>query len=352
MKLFKKKEIDTTTLLVTRFSAMGDVAMTVPVLHCLATQHPSLRITVLTRKRLTPMFEWLPPNVEVIGVDLDNYKGVAGLERLYSQVSKRRFTAVADLHDVLRTKYLRLRFRVSGAKVEVIDKGRKAKEALIGNGDKAEQLPTTITRYADVFARLGYQLDLTGFTRLFKATPAELRELYSKVGRKLEGARWIGIAPFAAHESKVYPVSRMRQVAETLAAEGMHVFLFGAGSKEREVLESWNSERITSVCGKLSGLREEMLLMSQLDVMLSMDSANMHIAAMVGAPTLSIWGATHPKAGFLAIGQTLDNVIQLPLPCRPCSVYGNKACKFGDMRCMDIAPDTIVNKIKDLVCAE
>jgi ADP-heptose:LPS heptosyltransferase len=106
---------------------------------------------------------------------------------------------------------------------------------------------------------------------------------------------------------------------------------------------------VLNVSGALGGLKNEMLLMSQLDVMLSMDSANMHIASILGTPVISIWGATHPKAGFSGYGQDSRNEQQLSLPCRPCSIYGKKPCQFGDLRCMNIAPETIVKATLNLL---
>ena len=74
--------------------------------------------------------------------------------------------------------------------------------------------------------------------------------------------------------------------------------------------------------------------MSHLDVMLSMDSANMHLASLTGIPVVSVWGATHPMAGFLGYNQDPENVIQIDLECRPCSIYGNKPCQRGDYACL------------------
>ena len=87
--------------------------------------------------------------------------------------------------------------------------------------------------------------------------------------------------------------------------------------------------------------------MSHLDVMLSMDSANMHLASLVATPVVSVWGATHPYAGFMGWNQNPENVIQIPLECRPCSIFGQKACLRGDYACMNrIAPETIVEQIE------
>jgi ADP-heptose:LPS heptosyltransferase len=95
---------------------------------------------------------------------------------------------------------------------------------------------------------------------------------------------------------------------------------------------------------------QELILMSHLDVMLSMDSANMHLASLTGTPVVSVWGATHPMAGFLGFNQSEDNIIQLDLDCRPCSIYGNKSCRRGDYACLqNIPPERIVERISTLI---
>lgn len=335
-------------LLIIRLSAMGDVALTVPVIHSLARQNADLRITVLTRQHFGPMFDWMPANVEVMGIDTSKVKGVVGLERLYRQLSQRKFDAVADLHDVLRTKYLRTRFRLAGKQVGVIDKGRRQKKALIAHGADHDALPLTTDRYVDVLRSMGFDFQLD-FERAFDPRHEQFGPVERRVGRKPRDQRWVGIAPFAAHDGKVYPLGQMRRVAELLAADGCRVLLFGAGQKERQVLDEWATVAgIDSVCGTMGGLHNEMLLMSELDCMVAMDSANMHLAALVGTPVVSIWGATHPKAGFTPWLQPADRIVQRDdLPCRPCSVYGNKPCQWGDLRCMTgIAPETVAERVK------
>ena len=90
--------------------------------------------------------------------------------------------------------------------------------------------------------------------------------------------------------------------------------------------------------------------MSHLDAMVSMDSSNMHLASLTGTPVVSVWGATHPYAGFLGWGQSTDNIVQIDLECRPCSIYGQKPCRRGDYACMNgIAPETIVDKIENIL---
>lgn len=332
-------------LLVIRFSAMGDVAMTIPVISLLAQQHPNLRITMLTRKRFVPMFEWTPANVDVKGIDLEKYEGMGGLLRLFRELYKQGFDAVADLHDVLRTKFLRTCFRGAGMRVSVIDKGRKDKKRLLASPAQTVPLKPMYERYADTFRALGFSLDIESYH--CDLSRESLLPVHTVLGRKKEGERWIGVAPFAAHDMKVYPLDKMREAVRMMAEKGWRVFLFGAGKTESAILSEWEGEGIISVCGRLGGLRDEMLLISQLDRMVSMDSANMHLAAMLGTPVLGIWGATHPKAGFNGWGLTDANVLQIDtLQCRPCSIYGNKPCRFGDHRCMlQIHPKDIVDRV-------
>lgn len=345
-----KKKDEIKRLLIMRFSAMGDVAMTVPVVHHLAEQHRDLRITVLTRDRFVPLYEWTPANVEVIGIDFNKVEGINGLTKLYTSLKQRNFDAVADLHDVLRTKYLRTCFSVGGAIVKHVNKGRKDKHALIGNGQNATPLRPMVERYADVFRSLGLDIDVSTPPRI-NLCGEDFCPIRNFAGIKEEGDKWIGIAPFAAHAQKIYPLESMKKVAEMLAGKGYKVFLFGAGKTESAELASWEMPGVVSICGKLGGLKNEMLLMSKLNLMISMDSANMHIASLFATPVLSIWGATHPKAGFEGYGQTADSVMQLDLPCRPCSIYGNKPCQFGDLRCMDFTPQAIVDKACKIVGA-
>ena len=316
------------TILIIRFSALGDVAMTVPVIHSVATQYPQHRFIVLSRSGNAAYFEDLPSNVLFKGVNLNGYKGMRGLGRLYAELGRMDIDGVADLHDVLRTQYLRLRFCLSGRKVRHIQKGRWEKRALVGG--KHHQLKTSFQRYADVFAQLGLPVAVD----------------YSPKNQPQQG--WIGIAPFAAHKGKVYPEEKMKEVVRILAGNPQtKIFLFGGGPEETARLEEWASlsPQVESVAGKLSR-KEELGLMRQLKVMLSMDSANMHLASLVGTPVVSIWGATHPYAGFMGWGQSEENALQVDLSCRPCSIYGNKPCRLGDYRCMNgIRPQEVAEKV-------
>lgn len=334
-----------------RFSALGDVVMTVPVVDSLARQYPDLRITMLSRGFARPFFEHMPPNVGFMEADVNNeYHGVKGLNALYRRLVAKNFTAVADFHGVLRSEYLYMRFKIDRYKVARIDKHRGGRRKLVNMSDKKlVQQPTPFRNYADVLEHLGYPVKIY-FKSIFPAGGGDMSQLPEAINRPKEpGERWIGVAPFAAHEGKVYPPRLMEQVIRQLKDHypDSRIFLFGGGKEEKTVLDGWQDglEGCVNASAMLGSIRKELVLMSHLDVMISMDSANMHMASVVGTPVVSVWGATHPLAGFMGWGQNPDNAVQIDLPCRPCSIYGNKPCMRGDYFCLkNISPEQIVAK--------
>lgn len=339
-------------ILVIRFSAIGDVAMTIPVIYSLATQYPQHHITVLSRNTLAPLFEGLPENVTFRGVDLKGeHAGLMGLNWLYKDLKKEHYDAIADFHDVLRSKYLRWRFNLAGTKVGHIDKGRRGKRKLVRRNNKIlECQKSSFKRYTEVLEELGYPIQWD-YISLFGKGKGNIECLSPLTGER-SGEQWIGIAPFAAHPGKIYPLSKQEQVIELLAARRQtQIFLFGGGKKEIEVLEKWAKQypNVISTAGKLT-LNMELALMSHLNVMLSMDSANMHLASLVNIPVVSIWGATHPYAGFMGWKQSPNYAVQVNLACRPCSIFGNKPCWRKDYACLQgITPEMVVERIENVI---
>ena len=266
-------------ILIIRFSAIGDVAMLVPVVSSLAKQYPNVRITVLSRPFARPFFENLADNVGFMGADLkDEYKGLSGLNALYRRLQAKHFTHVADMHGVLRSHYLRLRFMLSNYKVEHIDKHRKEKRALL-NEDKANfhQLSTSFRNYADVLERLGYFIT-PDFKSIFGEGRGNLRLLPPEIGEKKSFTKWIGIAPFAAHKGKIYPIDKMEQVVQMIikAHPSCRIFLFHGKGEEAQKMKQWQEKypQVTSASSTLKDISQELILMSHLNVMISLDSYN------------------------------------------------------------------------------
>lgn len=339
-------------ILIIRFSALGDVAMTIPVICSLAKQYPRHRITVLSRTAFQSLFEGLPGNVDFKGCDLAHrHNGFWGLNTLYAELKKMHFDCVADFHGVLRSRYLTWRFRLKGVHTATICKGRDGKRKLTRRANKVmEPQKSSFQRYLDVLEKLGFPVT-PDFSSVYPEGKGDFGEIAPITGEK-ENRKWIGIAPFAKHEGKIYPLDLQEQVVAHFAADpGTRVFLFGGGKAEQEVFEGWTAKypSVTSMIGKLN-MRLELNLMSHLDVMLSMDSGNMHMASLVGTPVVSIWGATHPYAGFMGWKQPMENAVQTELDCRPCSVFGEKPCHRGDYACLRrILPAQVIDKVEALL---
>ncbi|WP_370449417.1 glycosyltransferase family 9 protein [Aquimarina sp. BL5] len=337
-------------ILVIRLSAMGDVAMTVPILRTFRVQYPNVKITVLTRKFFEPIFSGID-NLEIYHADVEGkHKGFFGLSKLSKELRGLGITAVADLHNVLRSNILKKFFALRGIKVVQIDKGRAEKKALTRPVNKEfKQLKTTHQRYADVFEALGYPISLERHTFPGKTTlTPEILKLTANSTKK-----WLGIAPFAQYESKVYPLELMVEVIEQLDQGDVYeILLFGGGKKEIDLLNNMESKykNVINVAGKLS-FEDELKLIGNLDAMLSMDSGNAHLAAMYGVPTITLWGVTHPFAGFMPFEQPLERAI-LPNLAKydqiPTSIYGNKVPEGYEKVMYTIKPETVIEAINKL----
>ena len=309
-------------ILVIRFSALGDVAMIVPVLRAFVDQNPNVKVTVLTRPFFAPLFQKIK-NTSVITAHFNaEHKGINGLYRLSDMLKKQDFDAIADLHNVLRTRILKL-FLVGKLFIQ-IDKGRSEKKALV-SGKSFKQIKSTHQRYADVFRKIGFKLDLNNpiFPQKSKLN-ASIKKVVNNLDYTL-----IGIAPFAQYPSKEYPLELLERVIEALnRKEDYKLLLFGGGQDEIKVLKGIEAQykNVINIAGTLS-FKDELILISNLDLMLSMDSGNAHLAAIYGIPVLTLWGVTHPFAGFYPFNQREENALlsnRDKFPKIPTSVYGNK----------------------------
>lgn len=334
-------------ILVVRFSALGDVAMTIPVIWSIRQQNPLIEITFVSREFARPLIEKIP-GVNFFSADFKGrHKGIIGIFKLYSDLKKAGTPdSFADLHDVLRTRILKFLFRLSGCKTLHIDKGRRDKKLLTRKKYKLLiPLKTTVERYADVFSGLGLNTKVE--LKSIFSFPAVLPESILGITGIKEG-RWIGIAPFAKHKGKSYPIDKMKEVISLLAKKSdFKILLFGGGKAEENALEQFSKEFTSTVnlAGKLK-LSQELDIISNLDLMISMDSANMHLASLAGIPVVSIWGATHPYAGFYGWNQIEQNAVQVDLYCRPCSVFGQKPCYRKDLACMNLLePKMVIQRV-------
>jgi ADP-heptose:LPS heptosyltransferase len=337
-----------THILIIRLSAMGDVAMIVPVVRAFLLQNPNVSATVVSRPFFEPFFQGIP-NLNFFTVDLKKrHKAFLGIFKLFWDLQKLKIDAVADLHHVLRSRILRLLFVFIGKKTAYTDKGRSDKKRLTRSENKIfKPLTSMFERHQKTFEDLGFLVDLS--LPIFPKKVILSNKIKEITGQKLD-KKWIGIAPFAQYETKIYPQDLMQTVIGDLSNNPKNtIFLFGGGASEISILKKFSNTKknVIVVAGTVT-LAKELELISNLDLMLSMDSGNAHIAAMLGVSVVTLWGATHPFAGFNPFNQPLENALtanRILYPKLPTSVYGNKKVAGYENAMRSILPETIVAKV-------
>lgn len=328
-------------LIVYRTSAMGDVAMLAHALRALKRAYPDLQVTVATR----PLFRAFFTDLDVGFLDVDvkgAHHSLCGIWRLAAQARRLGADAVADVHGVLRSVTFRTALRLHGIPFAAIGKGRDEKGEFIRRGGRGvKPAKHTVVRYCDVFRKLGFVFD--------DPKPAVRREHPSPMGEKT--GTWIGFAPFSAQQGKTYPGEQSREAVRLLAERYDRVFIHGGGGGEQQFAEEMERTypNVTALFGKVR-LDGEMDLIANLDCVVSMDSLVMHLASLVATPVVSVWGATHPGLGFFGYGCDPRGIVQADMECRPCSVFGNKPCRYGDYRCLHaVTPAMIVERVEEIV---
>jgi ADP-heptose:LPS heptosyltransferase len=334
---------------------MGDVVLLVPVIRSFVAAYPDVEVTVVTRPKFASFFTDID-GVFPFPADVDyTYNGIFGLRELFRKLLRKgNYEVVLDMHDHIRTIVMRNLFKLFGVPVVVFDKGRPEKKAFTQKENKdTTPLIHTVERYRLAFEKAGFPFEILRGPFLFakETTQTEVLQWLTGLGLKKE-EKWIGIAPFAMHLSKMWPLENYEKVMKALLEkEAVKFFLFGGGEKEIaffKTLEQTFPGKCITVAGQLK-IKQEISLLQQLDLMLCVDSSNMHLAALTGTPLISVWGGTHPDIGFAPYGKTPDSIIQISrdeLPCRPCSVYGRETCFRGDFACLNrITPETVVSRV-------
>lgn len=336
--------------LVIRLSALGDVAMLIQLLYAVARANEQHDFILLTQPFITELLIDPPDNVEAMAIDIRREEhSLLGLMRYARRLRFEHFDAVLDLHDVLRTKFLRSYLRLWGIPYLHLRKPRRERRALLHRqpGEPLVPVPPMWTRYRQVFASAGLQVpDQVPPITLHPSLLDSFARLHPQLAQRPKGQLRLGIAPFASTAAKTYAPELMKEALHALLEDGrFELLLFGAPGREQAQLEQWTRELpgLRSVAGQLD-FSEELLLISSLDAMVSMDSANMHLASMVGRRVFSVWCCTHPAAGFLGIGQRLEDCLQPEgLEHRPCSIFGdNKQCRSTGLSCSEAMPSSLL----------
>ncbi len=333
--------------LIIRLSAMGDVAMVAPVLESVIRLNPDEKFLILTSNRFDAFFSHLD-NVECICVSKDTTSGVKSMLRFFLDINRNHDSGrVIDLHGVLRSKILGYLFKLIGVPVFFIDKNRKSKKGIIEKEVTDVRLPKVAQFYADLLSKSGLKVEFEDKLNLQVRDISDLDDRYKKT---IATERFIGFAPFAQHDGKKLPEYKIEElVIALLRNENNRIFMFGGSSHEREICEkiAASTERVVSVVGALS-LSDELRFISNLDIMVSMDSGAQHMASLVGVRAVTIWGATNPSIGFLGVGQSYDDCVIPDISCNPCSAYGNRPC-YRDSFPYECLHTVSIEKVVELV---
>lgn len=332
------------TYIIIRLSALGDVAMTLPALYSAADDHPSDQFVLVTQYFMSRLVIDPPLNLSTLPFQQDKDGTPLGIISFTKKLHTLYPNAVVvDLNNSLLTKGISLGLRAMGHKLVSLDVSNSDRRKLLANR-KEDIVPPELylPRMTDIY-----------FLTLKKAGINMLSKGRLVMGRTSCPTRVsIGIAPYAQYRGKMILEEQVLALIDGLAERfpGSDLILYGAaGSEARKnrklALLRPDTIRLTSA----QGLAEEVEEIAQLDCMVSMDSANQHIAAMVGTPVISIWGATHPAGGYTPFRTPLANCIGVDIECRPCSIQGNKPCHRGDYACLH---QLSIPKIIDFIAKE
>ena len=291
--------------------------MTVPVISILRSTHPEIKITLLTTRFFSTLYNQIP-EINFLYFE-SKHKTLRGLFCLSRKINKINPDFIIDLHDVLRTKILRLFLINKFGHTAVVNKGRKEKKLLI-RGIKSEPLKLMHRRYAETFEALNIKINIDDFSYYKKIKITNHNYAFSS------NDKLIGIAPFARHQCKEYSINNIINFIDSLD-KSWQILIFGApGNEEQKIIKLCNNKSNRHVISSNYNLEQQMAIMSNLDVMISMDSANGHIASLFGIDVITIWGATHPNSGYGPLNLPKENSIVPDFnkyPDLPVTIYGS-----------------------------
>ena len=322
-------------VLLIRFSSIGDILLTTPLLRALRQSHPDLRLTFLTKRAYLPLLNHNPNVNRVIGLGPEG-----SLTGLAAELRTDRYTHLLDLHDNLRSRILRL---LVPGRWRTYPKHRLARALLIhAKRNRYRDRRPVAERYFAAARDLQVVPD-GGAPEFFVGPEAreEAAAWLDSVGLAGE-SRLVALAPGAAHATKRWPLDHWRTLVDRIVGDGFAVAV--VGGTDDALLGARLSEqrrgRVASAAG-MFGLQATGALLQRTRVLVSGDTGVMHMATGVGTPVVALFGPTVEAFGFFPYTRRAT-VLELPLPCRPCSAMGGPRCPLGHHRCMiDIQADVV-----------
>lgn len=310
-------------LLLVRFSSMGDIILTSPVVRCLKSQLPGLELHVLTKEGFRTLYE-LNPYVDKVFTIREN------LGEVLPGLKAERYDRIIDLHRNLRTFLLWLKL---GRKRSVFPKLNFRKWMLVRLHLNLMPRVHIVDRYFRAVRSLGVVNDHRGLD--FFISPEDEMDINDLPSEYHEG--YYAVVTGGRHSTKILPANK---VAEVILALGRPVVLLG-GPEDRERAEEvikLTGESAFNGCGKYN-LGQSASLLRQSLAVITNDTGLMHIAAALHKRIVSVWGSTVPELGmypYLPGGEGHSSFAEVKgLYCRPCSKIGYKRCPRGHFHCME-----------------
>ena len=329
-------------ILAVRFSSIGDILLTTPLLRAIRHTHPSARITVLTKRAYLPLLSHNPHLDRIIGLAPDR-----SLLSLAAELRGDEYTDLLDLHDNLRSRALHL---LVPGRWRTYPKHRLARALLVhAKRNRYRDRRPVAERYFSAARHL--QVVPDGKPPDFFVGPEATEEASAwlrAAGLDLVPSL-VAIAPGAAHATKRWPAEHWQRLIERMVREGHSVAIVGgpddAGLAQQ--LAGSLPDQVASAAGKF-GLQATGALLKRCRALVSGDTGVMHMATGVGTPVVALFGPTVEAFGFFPYTRRAG-VVEMPLPCRPCSTQGGPRCPLGHHRCMiDMDPSAVYGALREV----
>ncbi|MCF6268567.1 MAG: lipopolysaccharide heptosyltransferase II [Melioribacteraceae bacterium] len=319
-------------ILIIRFSSLGDILLTTPLLRVLKKKYPKLKIDYLIKSNFTDAIKFNPNLNQVF-----SWNGEKEFSEVINKLKQNNYDSVIDLQNNFKSRKVVRKIKVSSASYRKpnIKKFLLVKTKL----NLLKEKRSIPQRYIDVVPNL--ELDGKGL-ELFLPNGIE-----SKINSEKE---IIGFAPGAFHFTKRWSLEYYEELGNQLTSEGFQIVIFG-GKSDREICNKLQNKISNSI--NLSNdnlLFKTAMDMQKCKLIVCNDSGLMHTATAVGVPVVSIFGSTVREFGFAPFGVNNLVIENIGLSCRPCSHIGKANCKKKHFNCMmELTPQRVYKEIKDLM---
>jgi len=344
-----------TKTLIIRNYRLGDAIITLPIIYDLAIKYPQDTFYIMTDDKLAIFLDQMPDNI----IHIHGFRKGSSAFRSVSYFFRKRLYYYKIRKQLLPQIQKLALLQDNNVNKKRILKYAVAKNIQIEGTDEApftspERLKIKFKDdmnmyklHIQTFERLGYVGIKENFDFFDPARIILNRDLEKEIGLN-NNKKIIAIAPFSQEKQKIYPIEQMEQIASKLA-DRYQIIILGGGNKEKEIVDKWNNKNIVSLINKVD-FKEEVKIISKCSLVVTMDSANLHLANLLKIPCLSIWGPTSPENGYLPNKDRKKCYVIKNLNCQPCSLFGDTPCNNPDyLECMNIPHTEIIEKIESLL---